>query len=583
MTDLLEGVGDTMEYETQSVLHTTPNDALDESLNQYIESSNLSVDPFYEDLTKAFRYLSSAGLWYLRYEPFLRRTSADREFTKIAKASMSYLKDNRECRFEPFISYHQQYIPETLLQLYKHMGYGSLDDAVFRHMTGWYDEFDFECARFCAHIWDGHCSCGFVYDHHGSIDILASRDVPTAVTYMHQTTNDLIPIDQLAFQDLAKRAEQYLAFTNDYDIWPDAKVAAFREFSGPVVEWLHYENGIERIEWTAFKDIAAAVTGFLSYEPPPYFPHFLRLPAEIRKIIYHHYLSGNGAVSLADPSSDHVWACCFWDYPSSLCVCKHSRKTLTPSPQAYSDVARWYAALSLTCGQLQGEVVVFMLERTQQIVLNYGKGDGDGGAWFYDILAAIPRGDGLRAVKHLAFRLENLCHDSQSSPYPKSPMVELAVACTSLREIEWTINAQELFCLDSPTGLGGPRSVDALLDRLALRPLINCERLKRIRIRGTYESHSWQWQRNPSDWDVLVGVGKWLMKGFQVRQERRIQVVIHAPDRDWYGLGIPVKLDEADEKEVEDMCKANKTKALLAPVQAEQDLGFLPSLFSDKV
>ena len=108
---------------------------------------------------------------------------------------------------------------------------------------------------------------------------------------MHQATNDLVPIDQLASPDLAERAEQYLAFTNDYDIWPDVKVAAFREFSGPVVEWLHYENGIERIEWTAFKDIAAAVTGFLSYEPPPYFPHFLRLPAEIRKIVYHHYLS----------------------------------------------------------------------------------------------------------------------------------------------------------------------------------------------------------------------------------------------------------------------------------------------------
>ncbi|KAI4633677.1 uncharacterized protein J4E87_000841 [Alternaria ethzedia] len=577
MTDLLEGVGHTMEYETEPVLHTTPNDALSDSLAQHSESSNLSVDPFYEDLTKAFRYISSAGLWYLRYETSLRRTSADKEFTKIAKASMSYLKDNRECRFDPFMPYHQQYMSRTLVQLYEHMGYGSLGDAVFRHMTGWYDVFDFECARFCAHMWDGHCSCGFLYDDHGSIDILASRDVPTAVTYMHQTTNDLIPIDRLAFQDLAERVEKYLAFTNDYDIWPDAKVAAFREFSGPVVEWLHYENGIERIEWTEFKDIAAAVTGFLSYEPPPYFPHFFRLPAEIRKIVYHHYLSGNGAVFL---SSCDIWACCIWNY-QSLTVCKHSQKTLTPIGQAYNDVGRWYAALSLTCGQLQGEIVVFMLERTQQIVLNLEKGGGDGGAWFYDILAAIPRGDGLRAVKHLAFCLEHLCHDSQSSPYTKSPMVELALACTSLREIEWTIYIEELFCFDSSTGLSSPRSVDALLDRFALRALINCESLKQIRMRGFYESL--EWQRSPSDWDVLVGVGKWLMKGILVRQERHIQVILHPPEIDWYGLGILVELDETDEKEVEDMCKAKKAKALLAPVQAEQDLGLLPSLFGDKV
>ncbi|KAI4929215.1 hypothetical protein J4E86_011743 [Alternaria arbusti] len=567
-----------MEYETESVLHTTPNDALGDSLAQHSESSNLSVDPFYEDLTKAFRYISSAGLWYLRYEPFLRRTSADREFTKIAKASMSYLKDNRECRFDPFMPYHQQYMSGTLVQLYEHMEYGSLGDAVFRHMTGWYDVI--ECSRFCGYTWHQCCRCGLFHCHHDSIDILDSRDVPTAVTYMHQTTNDLVPIDQLAFQDLAKRAEQYLAFTNDYDIWPDAEVAAFREFSGPVVEWLHYENGIERIEWTAFKDIAAAVTGFLSYEPPPYFPHFLRLPAEIRKIVYHHYLSGNGAVFLADSSSCNIWACCIWNY-QSLTVCKHSQKTLTPIGQAYRDVGGWYAALSLTCGQLQGEIIVFMLERTQQIVLNLEEGGGDGGAWFYDILAAIPRGDGLRAVKHLAFRLEHLCHDSQSSPIPKSPMVELALACTSLREIEWTINTQELFCISSPTSLGSPRSVDALLERFALRALINCESLKRIRIRGVYESI--EWQSNPSDWDVLFGVGKWLMKGILVRQERRIQVILHRPDTDWYALGILVKLDEADEKEVEDMCKAKKAKALLAPVQAEQDLGFLPSLFGDKV
>lgn len=222
-----------------------------------------------------------------------------------------------------------------------------------------------------------------------------------------------------------------------------------------------------------------------------------------------------------------------------------------------------------------------MLERTQRIVLNFEKGDDDGGgAWFHNMLAAIPLGDGLRSVKHLAFRLEHGCHDSQSSFTSKSPGVELAVVCTSLREIEWTVNIQELFYFDSQTGLDSLRSVDALLDWLALRSLINCERLGRIRINGVYESRTWH--RIPSDWDVLVDMGKWLMKGILVRQERRIQVIIHACDRDWPG-GIVVKLDEADEKKVKDRCKAKKAKALLAPVQGDQDLGLLPSLFGDKV
>ena len=222
-----------------------------------------------------------------------------------------------------------------------------------------------------------------------------------------------------------------------------------------------------------------------------------------------------------------------------------------------------------------------MLERTQQIVLNFGKGDGDGGAWFYNILAAISGGDGLRAVKHLAYRLEHWCPNSQSSLIPTSPMAELAVACTSLLEIQWTINIRELFCFDSPTGLGSSRSVDALLDRLALRPLINCERMGRIVIHGVYESL--EWQRIPSDWDVLVGVGKWLMKGILVRQERRIQVIIQACDgREWPNRRV-VELDEADEKEVEDRREAKKAKALLVPVQRDQGPGLLPSLFGDKV
>lgn len=319
---LLEGIADLIEYETGSMPHTTANDELDDSLTQAVESSNLSVLPLYEDLTTAFRDLSSAGLWCLRYEPFLRRTFADKEFAKIAKASIRYLKDNRECRFEPFVPCYQQYISETLAQIYEHMSYGSLDDAVFLHMAGWYAAFqDSRCCAVTGHL---HCCCGLGYNHRGSIGILASRDVPTAVINMHQNTGALAPIDQLAFQDLAERAEQYLAFSNDYDIWPDVKVSAFRDFSGSIVGWLHYENGIERIEWTAFKGIAAAVTGFLSNKPPPYFPHFLRLPVEIRNMVYHHYLLRNGAVFLA--GNGHDWDCCIWEYPSSLTVCKKSRR-----------------------------------------------------------------------------------------------------------------------------------------------------------------------------------------------------------------------------------------------------------------
>jgi len=222
----------------------------------------------------------------------------------------------------------------------------------------------------------------------------------------------------------------YLAFTNNYDMWPDEKVAAFREFSGPIIEWLRYKNSIERIEWTAFKDVAAAVTGYLSYEPPPYFPPFLQLPAELRKIVYHHYLLEHEIV-WPDPHNPHTincyfpqdGTCCVWHYPTSLKLCNESERTLFANPLHSSYWSLSLPALASTCGQLQGEVVVYMLERTQWIFLNFEAGDEiyDGGSWFHNELTAIPHGDGLRAVKNLAIRLGDVSHLFRASLISRSP------------------------------------------------------------------------------------------------------------------------------------------------------------------
>ncbi|KAH6865309.1 hypothetical protein BKA58DRAFT_242644 [Alternaria rosae] len=563
---LLEGIADLIEYETGSMSHTTADDELDDSLTQAVESSNFSVLPLYEDFTTAFHDLSSAGFWCLRYEPFLRRASADREFAKIAKASIRYLKDNHECSFEPFVPYYQQYMPDALELVYGHMGYSSLSDAVFIHMATWYDPFYSPWC--CIHLWQ-HCRCELLRDDQRSFEILFSRDVPTALSYMHQNTDGLVPIDRLAFQDLVDMTQEYLAFTYDYDIWPDEKVAAFREFSGPVIDWLYYENGIEPIECAAFNDMAAAVTGYIPYEPPHYFPRFLQLPAELRKIFYHHYLLANGPTLLCrHDRRPHGWddwhdyqACCRWDYPSSLTLCNKSKRTLfLPYMQRSSYLLSSLPALAFICGQLKGEVVVYMLQCTQRIVLNLEKGERnyDGGAWFYDALTAIPHGDGLRAVKNLVFRIENV---SQSSSVPRSPMVELAVACTSLREIQLIVSIQELLSINCQTGVPTLRSVDELLDRLAVRPLLNCELLCQICISMAHQSFGLEPGSN--DWDVLDGVGKWLIKGFLVQQERRVQVTVCDRNISWCTPGEVVTLDEADEKEVDEWLRVKKVKSLL--------------------
>jgi hypothetical protein len=175
-------------------------------------------------------------------------------------------------------------MPEALKLIYKHMKYGPLEDAVFSHMTGWYDTFLLsyppEYERFFSRP-----RCDDVVDR-TSINILMTRDVPRAVTYMLQEANGLVPIEELTFRHLIELAEGYLSFTNDFDIWRDEKVTAFWEFSSPVIEWLYYENGIDPIDLAAFKDMAKAVTGHVSYKPPPYFPRSLDLPAELREAVY---------------------------------------------------------------------------------------------------------------------------------------------------------------------------------------------------------------------------------------------------------------------------------------------------------
>jgi hypothetical protein len=180
--------------------------------------------PSHDPLTTAFQDLSAANLAYLEY-------GSDKEFARIAKACAAHLKYDRECCFEPFIPFHQQYMPEALKLVCKHMGYGSIGDAMFLHMAKWY--------------W---CYSHGLRVYQNSIDILMSRDVPSAVTYMHRSTDSLLPIKELAFQNLAETAEQYLEFTNDFDDWLNKEVTAVREFSGPIIQWLYYENGIDPID-----------------------------------------------------------------------------------------------------------------------------------------------------------------------------------------------------------------------------------------------------------------------------------------------------------------------------------------------
>ena len=297
-------------------------------------------------------------------------------------------------------------------------------------------------------------------------------------------------------------------------------MTVFREFSSPIIQWLYYENGIAPINWTAFKDIAAAVTGHMSYEPPPYFPRFLQLPAEFLKPIYHqNLLEVRQETRLSNDYHHNPWGkcCCMWIYQGSLALCDKSETTLFPQLGNSSYLASSIPALALTCRQLQGDVIVHMLEHTGRFDLDFKKSGG--GTWFYDLLVAIPRGKGLRMINNLNFALE---HCFRSSPAPlstRNPTVELAAASQSLCTIGIAIRYPTIPNYDHHrTTIHTVRPLDRILGLSALQPLIKCESLRRIYIYGIFKGPSLAGRKK--DLDDLVAIGKGLMRGVLLEQER---------------------------------------------------------------
>jgi hypothetical protein len=124
----------------------------------------------------------------------------------------------------------------------------------------------------------------------------------------------------------------------------------------------------------AFKDISAAVAGYMSYKIPPYFPKFLLLPAELRTSVHHQYLLDefkNDTICQHRYFDDWDNRCCVWDYPHVLTACENHDSSFFPHPETASMPEGWLPALARTCPQLLGEVVKHMLVYTERIDLKY--------------------------------------------------------------------------------------------------------------------------------------------------------------------------------------------------------------------
>jgi hypothetical protein len=231
--------------------------------------------------------------------------------------------------------------------------------------------------------------------------------------------------------------------------------------------------------------------GHMSYQPPPYFPLFLRLPAELRKDIIHQYLLEEFK-DTKDRQHRHVdgWGnrCCVWEYPDVLIACDNPNSNIFPPPETGNCPEGWLPALARTCPQLLGEVTVHMLVYTERIDLKYIHTNHNFkiATWLQKLLDAIPEDGGRYSVKYLNFPHMSLFNASMMPPALTNPGVELAVACRSLRKLDMTFHFRRVSRYDDRLNWRVPLPVDTMLDQYKLRPLLLCENLQSVFLAGIY-------------------------------------------------------------------------------------------------
>ncbi|KAJ4372274.1 hypothetical protein N0V83_004048 [Neocucurbitaria cava] len=354
----------------------------------------------------------------------------------------------------------------------------------------------------------------------------------------------------IEFRKLARAATAYLEIGRPFvpmdcsrhRVWPQA------------LQKVYQHMGLPPIDYTEFMLLAAAAEGHMAYEVPPYFPGFLQLPPELRGEIMHQYfLAESEASRLSQHRHRDGWGnpCCMWEYPDSLVACDNQDPNTFPDPKTARCPEGWLPDLAFTSKQMLGEVVVEMLRNTKRVELKYiyDHPDFKIATWFRKFLLAIPDGDGVCAVKHLNFPHMHWFNHQNIAPTLSNPSVELMVACSNLRKVDMTFHYSKVSTWDINSGLQVPCTPGQILDHFQLRPILECQSLRQVYLDGIYAKPSRGGE--PSDLDALVDLGKWIVKGFLVEQQRKIEVELHRRWGAWDGRlpGVLVLLSVEEEEE----------------------------------
>ncbi|KAI4674515.1 uncharacterized protein J4E88_008251 [Alternaria novae-zelandiae] len=481
---------------------------------------------------------------------YQQRTLADGEFSKLARAGMQCIKHAYDPPPLDMLSYPP--LPDSLLTVYRHMGYTPIEDAIFFDLVLSYENACFwnawgsrddHCYNRARDLddsdedywddWECPCRCLYCVDETAYIHGLEEwRTFPTAITHMDWFMDGFKEVRDYIFDDFCMTCSSYLEYTNDFDNWNDPEIAAFREFS-------------EVVEYT-------------TYVCPDWFQKFLDLPGELRESIMHEYAlmeCDAGRLSEHQHYDEFSNPCCKWEYPNVLIACDNQNPKVFPDASTGRCPKGWLPNLAFVSHKMHEEVLVLMLRRTKRFDLKYMFRNTNFkiATWFTKFIKAIPGGGGENAVKHLNFPHMHWFNHQRLPPALTNASFELAVACKNLRKLDMTFHVDKVTFSNAETDWERKAlPLATVIDRFKLETILGCTKLEEVYIDGIYMRPSRGGKE--ADLDVLEEVSKWMMKSFLVQRkpERGIQVELVRRWGCWRGRvrGTLVELNDKDMAEV---------------------------------
>lgn len=277
---------------------------------------------------------------------------------------------------------------------------------------------------------------------------------------------------------------------------------------------------------------------------PRTFP-FLNLPLEIREMIYAIYLEDTrNELSKPVHYDDFDNPCCLWELGKGLnrniILCDKDTRMGMVSP---STTPFFLPRICFSNKQIRGEVARLMLRDTKTYVFkNYCASDIKITQYFMEFLEAVSTPN-YNAFDHVEDMTVPHIYREPYDYGKENPTVTLMVKCEKMRVIRLTFHASYL----SEEKIGKYNqfhmSLDAILDKYALRPILNCKGLEEVYLTGIIP-HAHMRRRLPHD--CLKGVkeiGHWIRKGFEA-QGRNVKVLYCKRKGAWTGSETFAELEE---------------------------------------